>query len=745
MAIIICNTTMIYGQANDKKLLPGDSIKEIDIFSLNLEELMNVKIISASKKSETVFDAPLSVGSVSRDEIKRSGATSIMEALRLVPGLIVRETTQGNYDIHIRGFDNLPYISSLNSASNTISLVMIDNRPVYNYLNGGTFWETLPIDINDVDKIEVVRGPSSALYGPNAAAGVINILTRRAEKEGMFLVANAQAGTLKALISNLSVGYKTGKFQFNVSGNQQYRERTETNYYSWLQDKKVSADSILGYYPPDYLRDLKGNLNANERYPNRNLALSKYGLNGFLNYDINDKSSIGISLGTQKSQNQRTFTETLASPITNAESNTYYADARLKLNKLSAQVSYNDGTQNAATGVSGDKYDFKTVDAFAEYDFTYKNLSLKPGLNYRNANYDDSKYYKNQEGFINGSYDLNNIAGSIRSELRLVNESLKFTGAFRVDKYNNTNKIYPSYQLGANFKIDDNNLLRTVYSRAFRGPSFLEIYTHQSLAIGPQDIPGIPFKINSFALIQGNKNINLLNIDMYELGYRMKASENLYFDADVFYQIGKNFSNFVTDKFEFNLENPSTGPLPTDTKTYINITTAVVNMPLTARQLGVTISANYAVNKFQIKPFITIQETQLKNASRVSNSENWDPNMNFKNVLYDTVHASTPSVYGGFYANYSLAGKWNINTNAYFFSANTYSDISNTILKPYGSNYGKAKADAKLLLNLKVSYKVAKSFEVFVNAKNVFNKTSFEFAHADITKFGLLVGGNFEF
>src|SRR5450432_2364771 len=151
---------------------------------LSLKDLLNVKIVSVSKNSESLFDAPLSASVVTREEIRKSGSTSIMEALRLVPGMIVREQSNGNYDIHLRGMDNVPPNAPFDVTSNTTTLVMIDNRPVYNYLRGGTFWETLPVDINDVEKIEVVRGPAAALYGPNAVNGVINIITRQAEKDG---------------------------------------------------------------------------------------------------------------------------------------------------------------------------------------------------------------------------------------------------------------------------------------------------------------------------------------------------------------------------------------------------------------------------------------------------------------------------------------------------------------------------------------------------------------------------------
>src|SRR6187549_864011 len=153
--------------------------EDVDLYTLSLEELMNVPIVSASKKSETLFDAPLSSYTITRADIDKAGSTSVMEALRLAPGVIVREQTNGVYDIHIRGLDNILRYSEDFTKSNLSTLVMIDNRPVFNHNLGGTFWEALPVDLNDVERIEIVRGPSAPLFGPNAVTGVINIITKR--------------------------------------------------------------------------------------------------------------------------------------------------------------------------------------------------------------------------------------------------------------------------------------------------------------------------------------------------------------------------------------------------------------------------------------------------------------------------------------------------------------------------------------------------------------------------------------
>src|SRR5450432_2498696 len=287
-----------------------DSLKLDD---LSLKDLLNVKIVSVSKNAESLFDAPLSASVVTRGEIRKAGSTSIMEALRLVPGMIVREQSNGNYDIHIRGMDNTAPNASFDIASTTM-LVMIDSRPIYSYLRGGTFWETLPVDLDDVEKIEVIRGPAAALYGPNAVNGVINIITRQLKKEGLNLVANAQKGTYHTTIHNASIGYKSGKWGMIASGNYQGRDRTQTSYYEFNRNQYLNN--------PAYFLSFSGDTatNISQRYPYPDLAMKKYAGNVFLNYDAAEKVKFSFSTGAQHSVVQKVAAENEITPLSTASS-----------------------------------------------------------------------------------------------------------------------------------------------------------------------------------------------------------------------------------------------------------------------------------------------------------------------------------------------------------------------------------------------------------------------------------------
>lgn len=144
-----------------------------DLKGLTLEELMHVDVTSVRKKGQRLDHSAAAIYVISHDQIRRSGLTSIPELLRLAPGVHVGRTNGSTWAISVRGF---------NGAYSNKLLVMIDGRTVYNSLFSGVFWDAQDTVIEDIDRIEVVRGPVSPLWGGNAVNGAINIITRGAEQ-----------------------------------------------------------------------------------------------------------------------------------------------------------------------------------------------------------------------------------------------------------------------------------------------------------------------------------------------------------------------------------------------------------------------------------------------------------------------------------------------------------------------------------------------------------------------------------
>jgi iron complex outermembrane receptor protein len=163
---------------------------DAQLADLSIEELANIQVTSVSKKPEALIDAPASVFVITADDIRRSGAATLPEVLRLAPNLQVAESTNTTYSITARGMNG-----SGNSLPNKL-LVLIDGRSVYTPLFSGVFWDAQDVLLEDVERIEVISGTGGTLWGVNAVNGVINITTRSAHATGgsLALVRGANDG-----------------------------------------------------------------------------------------------------------------------------------------------------------------------------------------------------------------------------------------------------------------------------------------------------------------------------------------------------------------------------------------------------------------------------------------------------------------------------------------------------------------------------------------------------------------------
>lgn len=152
-----------------------------DFAGMSIEELADIQISSVSRKQESLSDAAAAVFVITNEDIRRSGASSLPEALRLAPNLQVARVDASQYAITARGF---------NSTTANKLQVMIDGRSVYTPLFSGVFWDVQDVLLEDIERIEVISGPGGTLWGSNAVNGVINVITRSAkETQGTLLSA----------------------------------------------------------------------------------------------------------------------------------------------------------------------------------------------------------------------------------------------------------------------------------------------------------------------------------------------------------------------------------------------------------------------------------------------------------------------------------------------------------------------------------------------------------------------------
>lgn len=197
--ILLFNINFLYAQDSEDKL--------------NLA--FNPQVFSISKKKESSFDSASAIYVLSSEDIRRSGATSIPEALRLVPGVQVARLNNNSYAITVRGFER--------QFSNKL-LVMIDGRTIYNTLFSGVFWDEQDYVLEDIDRIEVVRGPGGTIWGANAVNGVINIITKNsAQTKGFY--ASQTFGNKDRSITELRYGAENkSKDNYRLYAKTSYRK-----------------------------------------------------------------------------------------------------------------------------------------------------------------------------------------------------------------------------------------------------------------------------------------------------------------------------------------------------------------------------------------------------------------------------------------------------------------------------------------------------------------------------------------
>ena len=185
-----------------------------DLTEFSIEDLMQVKVVSATKQAQPWADTAAAVFVITADDIRRSGATSVMEALRLAPGVQVARIDSSRWAITIRGFDG--------RFANKL-LVMLDGRSIYTPLFSGVYWEIQDVPLDNIERIEVIRGPGGSLWGANAVNGVINIITKPARETQGGMVSVTAGNEDRAIVEARYGGQLGDTAQYRLYG--RYAER----------------------------------------------------------------------------------------------------------------------------------------------------------------------------------------------------------------------------------------------------------------------------------------------------------------------------------------------------------------------------------------------------------------------------------------------------------------------------------------------------------------------------------------
>lgn len=550
--------------------------------------IMNKNVASASKKEESSFTAPLSTTTITRNELRTYGATTIEEAFRLVPGVVVQEKTNGMYDVYIRGLNNIPDGQRSLYAENTNTLMMVDGRIINDYMCGMIPWETLQISIEDVERIEVVRGATSALYGQNAVQGVINIITDKQNSAHKTVQGSVQMGNMHTIVGDVALRSDfSEKLNLGLTFNIQQRNRRSekifvpknNNYFLNTKDVDPNVDpsgltpisngmwltrdqiantytSLLG----QYYKNVEETTPIEWMFPDPDLARKNMGVNGYLSFNPNENIGINLMSGFQKSEVNTSSIDDDIFVMGGRDFKNFYANLQSLIYGLTFNFDVAHGKANDyARGVHSYTEGETVLGSTLGYDIELDNLSIRPEVQYRYMKAVDTHYFETYpngtpDGQIPGDYahlsdgsyvritpffngkgtTTYTIAPSLRLDYKL--DSWRFIGAFRTDKTDKPDKWNNSWQIAISKLINDKNFIRLSYGRATRASVIINSDANYTWTRHGMSQPSM---VNLF----GTDGYDLVSIDNIELGYRWRPTSNILLDAELFYSMSENFGS----------------------------------------------------------------------------------------------------------------------------------------------------------------------------------------------------------
>jgi len=466
----------------------GDTEAVGDLTELGLESLMEIEITTVAKKPQPLSEAAAAIHVITREEIRRSGATSIPEALRLAPGLQVARVNGSAWAISARGFNNI--------IADKL-LVLIDGRTIYNPIFSGVHWGQQEVVLADIDRIEVIRGPGGTLWGANAVNGVINIITRpAAETRGGLAVAGG--GDPEGGFGTLRYGGTLGTAaHYRVYG--QHVERGELDIVSGDgagdDGEQTQVGGRIDWQPtPGDQITLQGDAFTGKF--GQRLFLASLTPPGMFNItDSGNKHGHNIMLRWQRQQ----------------ESGGGFT-----------LQSYYDHYERDSL-ISGESVGTWDID-FQHNTSLHERLDFLWGLGYRHQNVDLEERFNTS--FDPSSRDLDTFSAFLQGDIHL-GERWRLTLGSKFEHNDFTGFEYqPSMRLL--WTVTENHSLWGAVSRAVRTPNLVNDQSRTVSFV----IPGVlPLVFES----SGSSDFESEELIAFEAGYRGQPRPDLALDVAVFY------------------------------------------------------------------------------------------------------------------------------------------------------------------------------------------------------------------
>jgi len=460
-----------------------------DLTQATLDDLMNVRVTSVSKKAQSLSQTGSAVYVISRDDIRRSGATNIPDLLRMVPGVDVARINANTWAISIRGF-NYRYSSKV--------LVMIDGRTVYSPGFSGVYWDQQMRPLEDIDRIEVIRGPGGTVWGANAMNGVINIISRSADDTRGGLLS-AVAGSEDRAQSVLQYGGSAGAHgAYRVYGRYAMNE---------------NSPGIPGSPAFDAGHNIQG------------------GFRSDWTLSAEDKLTIqGDLLGSSEHQ-------TISTLFDNRLPGMYTFTDPVQVSSGNILGRWNHVFSNGSETTVQMYYDhFRRYDqalntlSTGDFDFQYHfhagaRNDIVTGAGYRVA---EQSYVDGYEAVFGSGHRRDHLFSTFLQDEIKLNQSLSLTLGAKIEHNSYTGfEFEPSMRLV--WAPTAHQAVWTSASRAIQQPSWLDAGSQIDIQSVP--IPG------GFGLVRlsGNPSLPAPVLYDYEVGYRTEVSKELTLDTSVFF------------------------------------------------------------------------------------------------------------------------------------------------------------------------------------------------------------------
>ena len=501
------NSTNHEPQAMTTPAAPGI----LSLKKLGLADLMNIEVSTVSRTESTMGQSAAAIFVVTPEMIRRSGATTIPELFRMVPGLEVARLDNNKWAVGARGF-NQRFAGNL--------LVQIDGRTLYSPVFSGVYWDTVDYPLEDIERIEVIRGPGASMWGANAVNGVINIITKSAKDTQGGLVS-AGSGTQERAFGGLRYGDK-------INDNLHYRIYGK----GFTREEQFSAQGD----------------------PNDGWQRSSGGMR--LDWQAGKRDTVMLEGDYFHAVAGRVDLRPLAAPpffYTNAENDTTDGG-----NILARWTHLLDGKSSWILQAYWDRIDRKsdhgliglqwdTYDVDFQHQFPLgERQTIVYGFGYRFL--DAVLKRSNADNGFAITWDPAHptrqlFSAFVQDQITLVEDTLNLTLGSKIEHNDFTGvEVQPSARLL--WTPTKRQSIWTAVSRAVRTPSFLEDEVRQKTLTAP----GSPV----IGELRGNSDLEAEDVMAYEVGYRVQATERLSFDVATFYNVYDNLIGTLPGARETN-------------------------------------------------------------------------------------------------------------------------------------------------------------------------------------------------